>query len=400
MQHEAPSLSLFEDIEAEHVWERTEDEIACALELNTLNSFRTQFRRLRTKYRSFRAMYEATDRDLAAFPDWATPWRNRFVEQKAQLRIGEESSRVPKDVAIITYFDNDFPSRLREIYDPPPVIYVRGDLSYDYTTSLSIVGSRSYTDYGRSVAEKFAYQLASWGFTIISGGARGIDSLGHRACLAAGGKTIAVLGNGMDVVFPVENRKLFARIAEQGALISEFPMGTVPEKYNFPARNRLIAAMSRGTLIVEAPEKSGALITADLALQNGREVFAIPGRLTDGRSKGTNQLIRDGAHIALDPTDIPIRFGLTVLEGEEPDPDCVASRLTGDESVVYEAIGLEAREADALVREIGIPAARVLSALLILQTRGLVKELPGSRFVRPVFLSAKPALSQPDEGSS
>jgi DNA processing protein len=400
MQHEAPSLSLFEDINPAPAWERTEDEIACALELNTLNSFRTQFRRLRTKYHSFRAMYEATDRDLAAFPDWATPWRNRFVEQKGQLRPGEEYSRVPKDVAILTYFDNDFPSRLREIYDPPPVIYVRGDLSYDYATSLSIVGSRSYTDYGRGVAEKFAYQLASWGFTIISGGARGIDSLGHRACLAAGGKTIAVLGNGMDVVFPVENRKLFARIAEQGALITEFPMGTVPEKYNFPARNRLIAAMSRGTLIVEAPEKSGALITADLALQNGREVFAVPGRLTDGRSKGTNQLIHDGAHVALDPTDIPIRFGLTVLEGEEPDAECMASRLTGDEAIVYEAVGLEAREADALVREIGIPAARVLSALLVLQTRGLVKELPGSRFVRPVFPLAKPALSQPDESAS
>ena len=378
-------------------WEPTDDEITCALELNTMNSFRSQFRRLRTRFNSFRAMLEAEMNDLAAFTDWAEGYRDRFIEQKSQLLIGSEMEKVPEDVEIITYFDQAYPQQLREIYDPPPVLYIRGDFSFDHSTSISIVGSRSFSDYGRSTAEMFAYQLASWGFTVISGGARGIDSIAHRAALDAGGKTIAVMGSGLDVIFPAENDKLFRRIGEKGALITEFPMGTIPEKYNFPARNRIIAALSRGTLVIEAPEKSGALITADLALQNGREIFAIPGRLTDGRSRGTNKLILDGAHIALDPSDIPVRFGLTVLEGDEVQEEDITAQLRGDEAVVYGATGLEAKEADALVREVGLPAARVLSALLILQTRGIVRELPGSRFVRPVFPSKRLPPSREDD---
>lgn len=365
-------------------WERTDDEIACALELNTLNTFRTQFRRLRTRFHSFRAMMDAPPESLTGIPGWAESWRKLFVEQRAQLSIGRGLGKVPKDTRIVTYFDSDFPPVLRELYSPPPVLYVKGELSYDFAASLSIVGSRVYSEYGRRTAEQFAYQLTSWGFTIVSGGARGIDSLAHKGALAAGGRTIAVFGCGIDVVFPAENRKLFQQIAESGALVSEFPVGTVPEKFNFPSRNRLIAALGRGTLVVEAAEKSGALITADLALQNGREVFAVPGRLIDGQSRGTNKLIQDGAHLVLDPSDVPLRFGLILLHRESSAADRPMEQLRGDEALVYEAVGLEAKCSDALVREVGIPAPRVLSALLILQTRGLVRELPGSRFVKPI----------------
>ena len=393
MHSDGDTPTLFRDHVPEADWEPTEDEIACALELNTLNTFRTHFRRLKGEFRSFRSMLEAPEEALREIPGWADAWRKLFMEQRARLTVGNELSRLPGDVRIVTYFDPEFPPALRELYNPPPVLYVRGDLSYDFPASLSMVGSRVYSEYGRRTAEQFAYQLASWGFTIFSGGARGIDSIAHKGALAAGGKTMAVFGCGIDVVFPAENRDLFARIAESGAIISEFPIGTVPEKFNFPARNRLIATLSRGALIVEAAEKSGALITADLALQNGPEVFAVPGRLTDGQSRGTNRLIQDGAHLVLDPSDIPLRFGLTLLHADPSFSDKAAEQLKGDEALVYEAVGLEAKSSDALVREVGIPAPRVLAALLILQTKGLVRELAGSRFVRPIG-HAKP-LGEP-----
>jgi DNA processing protein len=274
---------------------------------------------------------------------------------------------------------------LRDIYDPPPLIYVKGDISFDYPTSISIVGTRLMTDYGERITETFAYQLAGWGFTVISGGARGIDTRAHKGALAASGKTIAVLGSGINVAFPAENRRLFQEIAETGAVVTEFPVGLYPEKYNFPARNRIIAALGRGTLVVEAPEKSGALITADMTLQNGKDIFAVPGRLTDSRSRGTNGLIQDGAYMVLDPSDIPLRYGLTVIEGEEVEEKDLATNLKGDEALVYKVVNLDAKEADEIVREVGLPAHRVLSSLLVLQTRGVVKELPGSRFVRPVL---------------
>jgi len=374
-------------------WEATRAEIAIAVELNTISSFRTQFRRLRTRFNTFASMMEMSSRDLEYYSDWASNYRELLLERISELRFGDEFRRIPEDVTIITYFDKRYPASLRDIYDPPPVLYVKGDISYEFNTSVAIVGTRMMTEYGCAMVEKFAYQLGSWGLTVISGGARGVDTSAHKACLDAGGKTIAVLGCGIDVVFPAENKKLFEEIPSHGAMVTEFPMGTIPEKYNFPARNRIIAALSRGTLIIEAPEKSGALITADLALQNHREIFAVPGRITDGRSVGTNQLIRDGAHIALDPMDIAMRFGLTLLESDPADPADptdpaappeAAAQLEGDELLIYNETGLEAKDADEITRDVGLPSNRVLSSLLILQTRGLLKELPGGRFVRPV----------------
>lgn len=365
-------------------WEPTEDEIACAVELNKLATFRSQFKLLRTKFRSFRSILDTPPESLDVFPSNSLSMKDRFVEHRSTVRVGTEMKKIPSGVEIITWFDRRYPAQLRDIYNPPPVLYVRGNIGFDYSTSLAIVGSRAHTDYGRQTAEMFAFQLASWGFMIVSGGARGIDSIAHRSALKASGRTIAVFGSGIDFIFPAENKKLFENIVESGALISEFPIGTIPDKFNFPVRNRIIAGLARGTLVVEAPMKSGALITAELALQGGREVFAVPGRLTDMRSKGANLLIRDGAQPALDPTDIPLRFGLIVVPSDSPDGGKAGAQLEGDEKLVFAAVGLEAKGVDDLVREVGLPAPRILSTLLILQTRGLIRELPGSRFVRPV----------------
>jgi len=366
-------------------WEPTEDELACAVELNLLNSFRSQFRLFRQRFGSFREMLEAPPEMLDFFPSHSLHSKERFLELRKELQVGREYSKIPSGVEVITYFDRRFPASLREIRTPPPVLYVHGNIEFDHSMSISIVGSRTYTDYGRQMAERFAYHLASWGFTIISGGARGIDSFAHKAALDAKGKTIAVFGCGIDFIFPRENKKLFEKMVESGgAVVSEFPVGTVPEKYNFPLRNRLIAALGRGTLVVEAGEQSGALITAELASEMGKDVFAVPGRLTDMRSRGTNLLIRDGAHIVLDPLDIPISFGLVVVKSSNSSGEKAADGLRGDEALVYESVTLEAKTVDTIVQEVGLPASRVLSALLMLQTRGLVRELSGSRFVRPV----------------
>jgi len=400
--------TLFNNDSDYSYWKPTSAELAIAVELNTIGTFRTQFRRLKTRFKDFASMMGMSYHDLDIFTDWADSNKELLLERIGELRFGTEFDNIPDQISIITWFDQRYPKSLRDIYDPPPVLYVKGDISYDYSSAVSIVGTRNMTEYGRSAAEMFSYQLGSWGFTVISGGARGIDSVAHQSCIDAGGRTFAVLGCGLDVIFPVENKKLFEEIARSGAVVGEFPMGTIPEKYNFPARNRIIAGLGRGTIVVEAPEKSGALITADLSLQNHREIFAIPGRITDGRSVGANQLIRDGAHIALDPMDIAIRFGLTVVESDDtgsPDP---AERLEGDEAIVYSLTGLEARDADEITRESGLSSSRILSALLILQTRGLIKELPGGRFVRPVLSLAKkpspgssyPGASADDPGSS
>lgn len=375
---------------SDYLWEPSDIEIAHALELNTISTFRTQFKHLKKKFRSFREIYESSPEMMDVFPESSEVLKERFIRVRMNLEIGREFERVPAGVEIITFFDSRYPPGLKELYDPPPVLYVRGDIEFDFFSSLSIVGCRVHTDYGRQMAERFAYQLGCWGYTIISGGARGIDSMAHVAALNAGGGTIAVYGCGIDICFPQENKDLFDRIAGHGAIISEFPPGTIPEKYNFPARNRIIAGLSRGTLVVEAGEKSGALITSEFALQLGREVFAVPGRVIDSRSRGTNFLIRDGAHIVMEPSDIPLRFGQFVIVGDTNGPDKSEVNLQGDEAEIYSFISLSAREINEIVRESGLSAPRVLSALLTLQTKGLIKELPGGRYVRPVMPGKPP----------
>lgn len=228
-----------------------------------------------------------------------------FVSKRKQLDLNAIWEKiVDKGIEVLTWDDQNYPRKLLEIDQPPPVLYSRGKLKSEDDWAIAIVGTRRMTVYGRQVTQDLGTILAAKGVTVVSGLARGIDSIAHNAALDAGGRTLAVLGCGVDIIYPPENRKLYERILESGAVISEYPPGTFPESSNFPPRNRIISGLSQATVVVEAGETSGALITASFAANQGREVFAVPGNILAPQSMGCNRLIRDGARILLNPNDV------------------------------------------------------------------------------------------------
>jgi len=293
--------------------------------------------------------------------------------------VEEQISRMEeKGVSLLAISDDLYPGRLHNIYDPPPFLYLRGKVAEEDNLALAIVGSRLATVYGRLVTERLAFQLAKRGITIVSGMARGIDSAAHRGALKAGGRTIAVLGCGVDVVYPPENEELMNRIIANGAVLSEFPLGSPPEAGNFPQRNRLISGLSMGVIVVEAGQRSGALITAQYALDQGREVFAIPGNINARTSKGTNQLIKDGAKLVDGLDDILEELGMAGVSSEaEPPP-----QLEGGEAEIFEILSSEPIHVDKIIRQTGYSSPQVLSLLLSLEIKGLVRQLSGKLFVR------------------
>ncbi|MCK4649099.1 DNA-processing protein DprA, partial [bacterium] len=251
--------------------------------------------------------------------------------------------------------------------------------------AIAIVGSRRATTYGRLTAQRLSAQLAAQGITIISGMARGIDSEAHKGALAVGGRTIAVLGCGIDVVYPPENRALEERIASSGAVITEFPFGTRPFAGNFPKRNRIISGLSIGVIIVEAAQRSGALITARLALEQGREVFAVPGSTTSPYSKGTHNLIKEGAKLVEDIDDIleelkPL-IEIAKEKGKE-NQDFLRPILSKEEEIIYNLVTQEPKHIDIFIQESKLPAQRAIAILTNLQIKGLIKELSGKNFIR------------------
>lgn len=298
------------------------------------------------------------------------------------------------DVRIICRDDEEFPAPLRHIPDPPICLYVRGRLQPTDALAIAVVGSRRSTLYGREQAYRFGYQLAQRGMTVVSGLARGIDGESHKGALAAGGRTLAVLGNGLASVYPPEHRELADRVAAGGALISELPMTTPPDTGNFLPRNRLIAGLSLGVLVVEAARRSGALSTAARASEYNREVFAVPGRVDSDYSVGTNALIRDQhAKLVTSADDILDELGEvgqtlrgtdeeTEAEGE-PNLFHVQPTLSGDEQAVCAKLDHDPRSVDQLAAAAGLPESRVASTLIMLQLKGLARQLPGNLFVRP-----------------
>ncbi len=284
--------------------------------------------------------------------------------------------------------DAAYPRALKLIDDPPPVLYVRGELAEADAVALGVVGSRRCTHYGLEQAERFGGLLGRAGFTVISGGARGIDSAAHRGALAAGGRTITVMGCGLANIYPPENLKLFDRmVAERrGAVISELPMQVEVKAANFPRRNRIISGLSLGVLVVEAARRSGSLITARLAAEQGKEVFAVPGRVDSPFSQGTNALIADGATMATDLEDILDaldRVGEALksagaVEAAKPAPP--QPELTEDESRLMGCLAEAELLLDELVRRTALPAAKVTAAMTMLAIKGLVKQLPGGVF--------------------
>ena len=300
-----------------------------------------------------------------------------------------EINRVERAGAkIVTLVDDDYPELLKTISDPPPVLYVKGILLKEDAAAVGLVGTRSASPYGIGMARQLASDLAQSGLTVVSGLAEGIDAAGHEGALEAGGRTIAVLGHGLSHTYPPQHRKLAERIVESGALISEFPMEMPPAAANFPRRNRVISGLSLGVIVVEAPTKSGALITAREALEQGREVFAVPGPVSSVRSRGCHQLLRDGARLVEDSRDVLEELAPALkeqLSGLKQHVVCSSTRLnlSREEHAVYEAIPVgEATVVDSLVEATALSPARVLPLLTTLELKGLICQVPGQGYSR------------------
>jgi len=334
--------------------------------------------------------------------------------RSAELARREMELASSQGVRIITLDDGDYPRALRTIYDPPLVLYLKGEILPRDGLALAIVGSRRCSYYGRTQAERIAGHLAGLGFTIVSGLARGIDASAHRGSLAAGGRTVAVLGCGLSKVYPPENEELARQIAANGALVSELPMETEPYRENFPRRNRIISGLALGVLVVEGDARSGALITARSALEQGREVFALPGKVDSPLSRGPHLLIKEGAKLVEGPEDILEEIGPSAdvlglaraassgegaaaagaregggappatAQGSPERPPLAEAwpGLSSTEKKLYECLSTDPRDIDDITAEVGLSPAEVSAGLLVLEIRRLVRQLPGKRFVR------------------
>lgn len=284
-------------------------------------------------------------------------------------------------VKIISIWDEAYPELLKQIYDPPIILFCKGNTELLKQKSLGLVGTRTPSRYGKEIAFDFAGGLAQRGYTVVSGAAKGVDTLAHKACLQAGGATIAVLGNGIDRVYPAENRKLYEEIGEHGLLVSEFLMGSKPDAPNFPRRNRIISGLSAGTLVIEAAERSGSLITAYFALDQNREVFAVPGPVNSRQSRGTNDLIRQGAKLVTGVDDILDELGEKYQLGHSEGQQELSIGLDSKETEIFNAISSDDPiHIDDLSQATGQTTFALLSILLHMEMKGLVQQLPGKYF--------------------
>ncbi len=269
------------------------------------------------------------------------------------------------------------------IFNPPFLLYLKGEVKKKDIDALAIVGTRRATTYGKLITRRLARALARKGVTIVSGLARGIDTAAHQGALEVGGRTIAVLGSGIDIIYPGENKKLAEEIAKRGAVVSEYSLGTQPNALHFPQRNRIISGLSKGVLVIEAPLKSGALITADFALEQGREVFAVPGNITSPNSQGTNRLIKEGAKLVECAEDILEELEFSYLKKEDKQVlDREIPSLFSEEREIFSLLKEEPVHIDSLISESNLAASRVGELLMKLQIKGLARELPGKLFVR------------------
>ena len=327
-------------------------------------------------------IFKARRQDLAA----------AVGEHLGQSIISFDIQRLKNDLAlakklginIVTCFDQDYPQALKEIPGAPIVLYISGSITTQDNLAIGIVGSRRASLYGLISAEKFAVQLSAQGITIVSGMARGVDTYAHRGALKAKGRTIAVIGSGFNHIYPAENADLAKEISSSGAVISEFPMDTKPLPGNFPRRNRLISGLSLGILITEAARNSGALITADFALEQGREVFVIPGRIDAVGSMGANTLLKQGAMIVTCCDDILEELNLAIVNTKKIEPTMKKLEIAceKEESQLYACISQQPVAVDELVQKTSLNSSQILNLILKLQFKKLIKVLPGKQFVR------------------
>ena len=362
--------------------------------LNRLDGFGIQkFKRLTEILGDFAQL---SDSEIAAKLESRSEWGRDFAaEFRSLLSSGEFERELvqcsERNIRILSVLDPDYPKNLSSIYDPPLILYVKGAFIVEDEAAIAIVGSRYPSAYGIKTAGRFASELAERGITIVSGFARGIDGEAHRGALRAKGRTIAVLGCGLDVVYPKEHASLHEAILSSGALVSEFPLSTSPQAFNFPRRNRIISGLSQGVLVVEAGQKSGSLITARVAAEEGREVYAIPGPIDSMTSSGTNQLIRDGAKLTIGPEDIledlapQIRACLNswqpiceALRSETP-----VARTEEEEShdSVVKLLGDKPLSLDEITISLGENPAQIRSRLTQLELKGAVKRIFGGSYI-------------------
>ncbi|MFO8010903.1 MAG: DNA-processing protein DprA [Dehalococcoidia bacterium] len=300
--------------------------------------------------------------------------RRSSIEPQAELRRLDES-----DIRVLNIDDGSYPESLKHIYDPPPLLYVKGSLLTDEDCPLAVVGTRKATMYGKEATERLVRDLVRNGVVIVSGLARGIDTVAHQVALSEGGRTIAVLACGLDIIYPPENAKLAQKIAENGALISEYPPGVKPRAENFPRRNRIMSGISLGTLVIEATERSGALITARMALEQDREVFAVPGNIFAASSKGSNRLIRDGAKLVLDVEDVLEELNLSMMPRQMAFSGITPETQT--EELLLRHLCMGPVHIDELCRSAGLPASAVSSTLTMMELKGMVSQLGNMNYI-------------------
>jgi len=302
-----------------------------------------------------------------------------FLKLRKQIDLDKVyESILEKDIKVLTLLDDDYPRLLKEIDQSPPVIYVKGALTPADEFAIAIVGTRRVSEYGQQITRDTSIFLAGHGLTILSGLARGVDGIAHRHALEAGGRTIAVLGSGVDVIYPPEHRKLAEAISENGAVISDYPLGTQPEGVNFPPRNRIISGLSLGTIVVEAGDRSGALITADFALEQGRDVFAVPGNVLSPASRGTNRLIQNGAYAMVSPQDVLDVLNLSELESIKTARQVLPADKT--EARILQVMNFEPMHIDEICNEVSLSIDKVSAALTMMELKGLVQHVGAMRY--------------------
>lgn len=308
----------------------------------------------------------------------------KIVDRLVQVRSGDRldlcMERIDSGgIQVVTWDDANYPPRLKEIDQPPPVIYVRGAILPEDDLAVAMVGTRRMTVYGRQICEEVADYLARAGVTIVSGLARGVDGVAHQAAVNAGGRTIAVLGCGVDLIYPHEHKRLAEKIMQQGALVSDYPPGTPPESSNFPPRNRIISGLSLATIVVEAGETSGALITATFAVEQGRDVLAVPGAIHSPQSKGANRLIQQGAHPLIRPQDV-----LDLLDIQVRGQQITARKILPSddfEAAILACIGDSPTHLDDIGAMCGLPIEKVSATLTMMELKGMVQQIGGSNYL-------------------
>lgn len=346
------------------------------------------------KFKTPKAISEASLADIAEVENIGREAAKKIIEGREKIDLGRQIKLIEKNnITLIPLDSESYPVSLKATFDPPLVLFVKGELLPQDYFSIAIVGTRLASFYGRAMAEKLSRQLVERGFTIVSGGARGIDTFSHQAALKAKGRTLAVLGCGLDIAYPPENKKLFGQIAEEGAMVSEFSLSTEPDKGNFPMRNRIISGLSLGVVVIEAPHKSGALITVTHANEQGREVFSVPGKADSFISKGSNQLLREGAKLVEDADDIieelepllksKVKEFKAGQAGPQQEKEVLTQpRLSTEEARLYDLFSSGPLDLDGILIKSRLSVSSVSSLLTALELKKLVKQLPGKIFTK------------------